>query len=323
MKKYFVPIHWIGEEKSFNELKSGLERFEGMMDIFRTQYPDFEFGLRLTVAPNMKDELKHELRGLTARLPLDFWFANDNLPGGPGTSQSMVLLNPSFEGIAISVCLDQYIHDSNEAVSRVADLASRVETNNSLYATGSRNVPVILAQHKRNSDLRIIHELFHSLTIGSSNLKVQERLEGVTPAYAEIGESGAGLDMINHYHSEFPELIRGLAEASQTADMRGFATPYYFALKSGQLRGITANGYVKAKENPFYAGKKPEEQEFEAIKKMISYQTQQLSGTDVAGMLHASLMEPKNSDAISQFYPREDVEIVRDTMLNALRGPFK
>lgn len=319
MRKCLVEKHFINSEDTFREYATGINSIIAAIDVSKSHNYGFEFGLNLTVDTGKVDrDLQERIKQETGKLPPDVWLQYSPENRGPGTSYRKILFNPAFfNSITISADLDQYIIDTEEALEQLAELTQRVEIDGALYATGSRDVPVVLATHQRNNGLRIIHELFHSLTIGSDKLKVEEKRTNVTPAYAEIGESTSGLYAINLAHAWYPDLNRSIVRAAQIANMDGFATDYYVATKSTQL-GRFSKGYVKSKENTFYT-KKGEQEELESVKKLIYGQTRELGKTDISSMLLAALMEERNTERISGFYPTLDVEFVRDFMLSALK----
>jgi len=247
------------------------------------------------------------------------WLLVDPEDRGPGTSFRQVLFNPTFtdgNSLVMNLDLDQYTVNTADALCQIAELAERVEKETALYATGSRDVPVILASNQRNNELRIIHELFHSLTIGSDNLAVREVPPNITPAYAQIGESTSGFYVVNFAHARFPELTQDLVGATQVADMRGFATDYFVAIRSAQL-GKLSKGYVKSTKNKFHE-KKDKEKEFSGVMRLILGQTAELGKTGLKNDLLTSLTLEGNTERLSEFYSREDVELVRDTMKTAL-----
>jgi hypothetical protein len=257
---------------------------------------------------------------LSSHIPLDTWILYDPVDRGPGISSQQVFFNATFTrppSIVINSCFDQYKIDTFDALYQIIDLAYRMEMENALYATGSRDVPVLLATHKRNSDLRIIHELFHSLAIGSDRLRVPYVPKGVTPAYAAIGESTAGLDCVNTAHQAFSGYAAAMAFANGNADMSGFATNYYMTIKASQLAPTSA-GYVQAYVNKFY-GKRDEKEELSGVLRLIATQSSALAKTDIAPMLYDSCARDASVDRIAEFYPRDDVLQVQDILLKALR----
>jgi hypothetical protein len=314
MKKYIIERHFINGEERLDEYIEGIERIKTALGISGSCGYGFEFGLKLTVdEKKLPQDLKEKIREETKNLPANLWLLYDPEDRGPGTSYRQVLFNPTFKnGIVVYADLDQYVIDTKEALEQLNELIQQVEKEEVLYATGSRDVPVVLATNKRNSDLRIIHELFNSLTIGNDKLRVGERRPNVTPAYAEIGESTSGLYIMNFSHPMYPELTKSVTEAVQIANMNGFATDYYVAIKSAQLGGL-GKGYVRSRENKFYI-QRDEKEEFESVKRLIAGQTKELGKTDIHDTMLNSLIEKRNTEIISSFYPKEYVELVRELM---------
>lgn len=321
MGRYIIARHFINGEDTLAEFAIGVDKLRIAMDISAFDTSNLGFGLKLTldgkrIGPDLQDRIKQQI----AKLPGNLLFLLDPEDRGPGTSYKQVLFNPTFFShnptTLISLDLDQYIINTPESLGRIADLAERVEKEEALYATGSRDVSVILATNQRNSDLRIIHELFHSLIIGTNKLRIEDQSKKVTPAYAEIGECTTGLYVLNMSHKAFPILLSAIAQASQMANMDGFATDYYVAIRASQLARLS-RGYVCSRENKFYS-KKDKHQEFESVKRLISGQTAELGKTDISGLLRRTLQDPTNARRIAEFYLPEDVELVRHLMIEAL-----
>ncbi|MBI4176112.1 MAG: hypothetical protein HY518_02830 [Candidatus Aenigmarchaeota archaeon] len=317
MRKYVIERHFIKGLETFEAYRNGIGSINAAIDISRTRGYGLEFGLKLTVDGKVGKEMQESIRSEMARLPATTWLLYDPEDRGAGASYRQVLFNPTFAGCVVANAdLDQYVIDERGALEQMRGFLDKVERDDALYANGSRDVPVVLATYRRNSDLRIIHELFHSLAIGE-RLRVKGRIPNeITPAYADIGESTSGFYVINQAHPSFPELVRGVTKASQVADFRGFATDYYTAIKSSLL-GNLATGYVRSRENKFYV-KRDEQQELEGVKGLISGQTRELGKTDIRRLLQSALEEPENAATISGFYPAGDVELVRELMLDGL-----
>ena len=110
-------------------------------------------------------------------------------------------------------------------------------------------------------------------------------------------------------------MVRGLLNAVHNLDMSGFASNYYIPLKASPLSKITP-GYACARENPF-TDKVNQKQEYDKITRMMKYQTSQLLKTDFGMRLLATFNTPKNTEDLSRFYPKQQVEFVRDLMLSS------
>src|SRR3989344_1444999 len=196
------------------------------------------------------------------------------------------------------------------------ELIERVKPENSLCAIGSRNIPIKLAIYEKNSNLRIIHELFNSLTIGSKKLKVTEPKIDIlkaNPSYKEIGESTTGVYIFNTSHSKYKELMNYV---NIFALFRGFATEYYTMIKASELGNIST-GYVNFKENKFYK-QVNEKQELAGIEKLIEGQTAELAKTDISNKLRDTLSKEKNAKKILEFFDKNEVQWVKDLMIMRL-----
>ncbi len=330
-KKFIVGRHFINSEETFKTFQDIVRNINSAVNIYMskvllgTRDWNIKFGLKLTVDEDkVTPELRERIHDEMKFLPDDLWVLYDPKDRGAGTSYQQVAFNPTFFAdkndeptTLIYADFDQFVFDTEEGLEAALSLADKTEKDSYLHGIGSRNVPVVLATNERNSNLRIIHELFHSLTIGSSRLRVRNPPEGVTPAYADIGESTTGFYVFNTVPPRYLDLAAAVACASQFANMRGFATDYFTAIKAAQL-GRVATGYVVSRPNKFY-GKRDEAEEFEGVKRLIVGQTDELCKINIRPELYAAL-DPEiagtsNVNRIAEFYPREDVELVRDLML--------
>jgi len=313
MKKSFVPIHFVSNEGNYAEFKEGLGRYERLRELIKTKSNDFNFGLKITTDDkNLAPELRAKTKNLINGLPSDLFLVYDPVSRGPGMSSRQVLLNPTFAGtITAEVCLDQQVIETSEAAERIIDLTSKIERDNSLYGVGSRTVPVRLSTHPDNNYLRCIQESFFAIAARTGG--PSEKLKGVTPSFARFGDTSTGMDIVNFAHPEYHILATGLLRAVQTLDMNGFASNYYIPLKSSALSRITT-GYACARENPFTECVDAQ-QEYDKITKMIQSQTGQLLKTEIGSMLNNALRSQQNLESVSEFYPKEQVEFVRDLML--------
>jgi hypothetical protein len=211
MKKYFVPGHFINPPEKLANLQKELSEYRVLIDLLNLKFNDFEFWLRLSKDPNLKELNEQTKEILSNKLPKNVnLFYNESR--GPGFASREVLLNPLFKGgLVFNVCLDQQVVATKEAAERIIDLSSKIERDNSLYGVGSRTVPVRLSRHLDNNYLRVIQELFFAIAAESGG--PLERLEGVTPAYARFGDTSTGMDVINTAHSKYSEVVKGMINA--------------------------------------------------------------------------------------------------------------
>lgn len=322
MNKFVIARHFVNGEEELNGLIKGINNLKSLIDASKTADYGFEFGLKLTVnEKNLTPDLLQRINNEIRRFPPNFWFLYDPKDRGAGTSYKQILFNLTFpsQSIVVMADIDASITGSEDCINQIQELTEKVKIEEALLGMGARNIPVKLGVHKRNSDLRIIHELYHSLSIGSDKLKVNLKKSDVTPAYAKIGESSSGLCVMNFSHPNYPELVRDVVRASQLADMSGFATDYYVSIRSSEL-GKRVVCYISTNENEFYNhSNRTEEQEFDSITKNIIYkQTKELGKTDIGSKILRTLKQEKNKGRIAEFYPIQDVEFVRDLMIKAL-----
>ena len=321
MNKFIIARHFVSGEGELNGLIKGVNSLKSLMEISKTADYGFEFGLKLTVdEERLTQDLLQKINYEIGRLPNNFWFLYDPKNRGPGTSYRQVLFNLTFpnQSVVAMADLDSYIKGSEDCIDNIYELTERVRTEGALLGMGARDRPVRLGVHKKNSDLRIIHELFHSLVIGSDRLRVKQKKLNITPAYAEMGESSTGLCVMNFSHPKYSELIRDVVRASQIADMSGFATDYYVSIRSSEL-GKRVVCYVSTNENEFYGhDNRTEEQELNSITRMIGVQTKELGKTNIGSKILRTLKQEENKRRIAEFYPSEYVEFIEDLMTKAL-----
>lgn len=312
--------HFIGQEGHIQDLEEKISKIQSGILISKEKNYPIDFSLKLS--SNMRglsEELQQRTMKAIQALPKQMYHIHNPEATGGGNGTKQILFNQVFSdspGITYLAGLDQTVVDSSEALERIVELTARAETDNALLAIGLRNVPVILGIHERNSNLRIIHELFHSFTMSGDRIRIQEESPKVTPAYAEIGESTTHFYGFNNTHEKYPELARSIFAASQRANMSGNAADYYLVIRASQL-GKTVTRYVLSTKNDFY-GTIEEQKEFENIKNMISTQTRELGKTDIKDCLLATLKNYENIKKISKFYDSAEVEAVRDLMMNAI-----
>ncbi len=319
---YLIGRHYVFNQETSDELKMIVNNTATAADLIHANHYPLELGLKITVnEEKVGPATIKEVQDALKILPQKTWLLYDPVNRGAGTSYRQIMFNPSFSGqgdsIVVSADFDQFIINKPEGLESVLSLVEDVKGKNALYGVGSRDVPVVLAKHKRNSDLRIIHELFHSLAVGKEKLIVPQQVEGSTPAYATLGESTSGLYVMNQAHHAYSELLQAVSSSVQHANMQGFATDYYVAISASQLAPIGIS-YVKARENQFYH-QKTEEDENQGIIKLISSQTTELGRTDVKSVLQQTVADEANLQEIARFYDEKDVMEVQQLMLRALK----
>jgi len=318
---YLIGRHYVFNQETLDELKAIVKSTSAAFDLIHAHNYPLELGLKVTVneeqvGPAMSKEAQEALKSL----PPKTWLLYDPVNRGAGTSYQQILFNPTFSGqeesIVVSADFDQFIINRKEGLESILNLVEDVKNKDALYGVGSRDVPVVLAKHARNSSLRIIHELFHSLAAGTEKLVVNPRAEGSSPAYAVLGESTSGLYVMDHNHYAYPKLVQSMSTAVQHANMQGFATDYYVAIKASSLAPVGI-GYVKARENKFYH-QKSEEEEYQGIIRLISSQAAELKKTNARSIMQKVVADNKNVDKIAHFYEKKDVLEVQQLMLKAL-----
>jgi hypothetical protein len=321
MTSYIVKRHFVNSRDTLSVFSEQLEKMKTAVEISKAKSYDFKFGLKLTVDEgNISDGLMDEVYDALCSVPKEIRFMYEEKDRGAAESYRKIIFNPDFwknpdavnPDIIVDACLDQYMLDSEESLGRANELIQKVRVNGALYANGSRDVPVVLARYDKNSRIRAIHELYHSLAIGSEKLKVDETPKNVTPAYAELGESTSGFYVINIAHPLYPVLAEKASPLAGKESGR-FAIDYYTAIKSAEIAEIE-KGYVSSYKNAFYDCRS-EEDELSGIKNLISSCTKTLGSTDIAGALFKALAAEANAHNLYDFFPADEVAFVRQTML--------
>lgn len=319
MNRYIILKHFIDGRENLNLYKKKIRELKIAEELSAVHAHNFRFGLKVTVDENLSDELSEELRDSFKELPRDSFLIYNPRKTGGGNGFKQIVFNQTFSdesSLVYMVALDQFPINSEESLNRLDELGNKVEKDKALYAIGSRNVQVVLGIHPVNSRRRIIHELFHTLAAPEGVYRVSECLDDITPAYRDLGECTTGVSIMNHTHLRYPDLLQYMARATQSANMSGNAADYYVAIKAPLLAKI-ATGYVNAIENPFHY-KKSQEEEWQNFKNMIFTQTKELGKTDVRENLYQALIKHSNTKRLSEFYPMQEVEYIRDLMLETM-----
>jgi hypothetical protein len=267
--------------------------------------------------------LVHSIREVETIIPEEVIRVWDPLDRGPGVSARQALCNPAFfDGVVANVDLDQYFWDTEEGLRSINEMFERMIKDDCLWGVGSRDVPVRLGYNEEASSMRIIHELVHSLAIGSDKLKVEgEVLEGVLPAYAAIGES-TGMPFVNCTHQRYSDLVWGMVGMVSVTPrhMGGWASEYFGVLRAVELDKRIATGYVKARENPFDPIGKDEE--IRRVEGLIVDETGDLARScSIRRRLEDILLRrvPNNVSVLEEYFDLTLIDRVSKLMLAQLQ----
>ena len=115
------------------------------------------------------------------------------------------------ERIYALCCVDQYpLHNSNQ-IEAALDLASKLIKDKTLYANGSRNIPVVLGVGEWANHARIIEELIYNITTGTNAFKTEvPEWANPLPAYERLGEINSGFYLVNPQADSFPSVAQEL-----------------------------------------------------------------------------------------------------------------
>ncbi len=323
MNIWLVSRHYIGEQNTVNEYQEGAKRILAARDLIRDKGLPIYLGTKPTasqekLSPDMKQAVHKTTSELIDAGVFVFFDPKDR---GSGTSFSQLMYNPTFLStsaptVVMGHDIDQFTIDTSEALDGFVDFATQMVEEDSLWSSGSRNIEVKLGQHTRNSNLRIIQELFHSLTIGSKKLKIKDDApEGVVPAYHEIGESTSAFGVLNYNHRNCRTLIASIVSYGNILAPI-FASEYYTSIKASTL-GNESPRYVSTLPNKYYV-QKGEIEEFEGTRNFVRTSESTLAKTDVRDMLNKTVGEDETVDTISRYYDEDDVKLVQGWMLEAL-----
>lgn len=321
MSAIIVLRHLVENEASLQEYFDGLQRLLIASEISKQHNYDFSFGLNLTLDHKPATHLKKQFGDSVQHdVPKEITCLYNPQRLGSGINYQQVLFSGTFSSkkpIVACADLDQFAIHTKKCLEDVFLLVEKMKQNNSVYAIGSRDVPVILAQHKRNSDLRIICELFMTLALGSDKLRITEHQPDATPAYADLGEIASGFYVINHNNAYAKEIVANLQKAAQNTSLNGFACEVLVANMALQKNSI-ATGYVSSLQNKFYHNLSAEE-DLKRATKIICNETHYLGKTQARDSLISALND-KNANILSKYYSHEDVWFVKSLMIDALNS---
>lgn len=313
MKLDFAQRHHVASEENLELLKEFIPKFDKIKLLF--QKKGFEHTLILSTDLNklltsqqeQLQELVNQIRdkGITVQ------YEHQLPPGSKVTQQLFFKVSKDIKGIGD---LDQFPIEEEFQLQAVIDLANKLITENKLFVSGSRNVPVILGQNKEANDLRIIHEAYNALA-GKYNSPT-EIPEWANPnrIYKEVGESTSGFYLVNPNHIKFNEVLK-IINQNQEMPLKGFTIEYFIAILAGKLNAITS-GYIYANTNPF--PKIPSTTEINSAKKRIQNVTTLFKNTIITKDLKSALLDKSNQEKLENYFDKELVKEVKELMLKSL-----
>lgn len=326
MTVWVVIRHYVGEQNTLNEYQEGAQRILATKDMIQQKKLDINLGVKVTAAensPGITSAMRQTIYKINGELASANVFCfYDPRDRGSGTSFSQMMDNSTCLAtpsptIVVGHDIDQFPLGSPEYLDCIVDFTNQIVADNSLWSPGSKSVEVKLGIHPRNSNLRIIHELFNSRSIGSEKLRIPGDVpDGVLDGYREIGESTPGFHVLNFSHPNFPILAERIFRYGSLLGT-DFGSEYYTAIKASTLGRISPR-YVPTLPNKYYV-QKGETDEFEGVKKFIGRAVNRLGKTDIGDMLRKTVADDTNVDAVSQYYDRSDVKLVQQWMQEALQ----
>ena len=331
-----------GAEKGLETLAEGVSNILDAQDIIRRKGKRVSLGANVTHI-NLSDDHRDTFLDQVRRLMDEGIDVRCNTTPGPSVCLANILFdfghqvpqgspihrvetNPKEPSVAASCNLDATEFYTEEGVEQFLGLFDRIVADNALYAAGAHTKHMKLGVHKRASDLRIIHELWMALRIGPEALRVRDgEAPDVTPAYRELGQATTSVYVINQQHSGFPILAQTIAEhGGGRVNFRTGKFPFHYAiplLACDIEDNHLFRSYVPSRDqNLFYGTPPTEELEVQKVLKgLIEPSTGELAKIDkIRDPLLRTLQNNANVDRIAEFYDREDITLVRRTMLAEL-----
>lgn len=328
---WLVSRHYIGDEATLNEYREGAKYILAAQKLIDQKKLPINLGTKVTAAqtkttienkPVLTAEMKEEIYKINGQIAsANAFVLYDPIDRGSGLSFSQMTINGTYLAtpsptIFMGYGMQQFKIDSEEALDNITAFGNQMVINDSLWSSGSRNVEVKLAADPRNSALREIQEMYHSLLIGPQILRVPSPTPPeVQASYREIGESTSDFWAMNISHPQFRLLSSSIISFGDL--LNGFfAAEYYTAIKAPLFCPKESPRYVYTYPNKYYS--KDVKKEFERIEKHIKDSERRLGKTDIGDMLRATVREEKNVDIISKYYDKDVVELVQGWMLEAL-----
>lgn len=324
MHIWLVSRHYIGEQNTLSEYREGAQHILTAKSLIDKRKLPISLGTKVTAAEDkaaLTVEMKEEIYEINEKLLSEnvsvFYDQRDR---GSGLSFIQMAFNPTYLStpeptVVETHDIDQFVIDTDEALDNIVDFANKMVADNSLWSAGSRSLEVKLGVHTRNSNLRIIQELFHSASIGNK-LKVEGKVpDGVLPAYRDFGESTSAFGVLNLSHAHYRTLVASVHGYGYIL-APVFVAEYYTALKASTL-GNESPRYVYTYPNVYYT-QPTEEREFENAEKSVRTSEGALAKTDVRDMLIEAVRKDETVDAISEYYDKGEVKLVQQWMLEAL-----
>ncbi len=159
---------------------------------------------------------------------------------------------------------------------------------------------------------RQVHEMFMATLYPDAQIYNPHAIDAsASPAaYRAYGDRFSGFYGLNCDSQEAQEILRRLKRAREMSDMdTTFCPEYMLGLMASEKRGIPL---VYAPTCKNYGSRRPENE----VDKMINHSSKQMFRTEVGDKLRAHVERPETAAAIAKFYGRNEVERVKDLMLN-------
>ena len=318
MKLYIAKRHWFGNEGTLKQLENSVTELGQAFELAKTRGVDFGLlistpGSWLEVNPEFKERARDAVEKIRkAGMNVNYNLQNESA-GEKFYRQLFERRSNEKEVIFGLNCLDQWPLHEEKYWEPVMDLANNLSRDNKFYANGSRNIPATLGYNKEASNMRIIHELFHSLT-GKGVFKAEiPQWANPAKAYAEFGESTSGFYLVNGNHRLHGEVKKEIDNHPCMISKGGFAVEYFTAMRAG-LENSVVTGYVYANPN-YYNPIEPQKENEIFLEKKIKSPTSYISRTSVRESLLSSLEE---SSRLLIYFESRYIELVKKAMTEQL-----
>jgi hypothetical protein len=298
--------HYVHDEDTLARYKKIVNRVNRA-----TRLTDFVFNISVSYDPNMSVHLKDEVNRISVKLIENNVEFSVKVAHGAGFSLFNIieenLSNMSVDRKSFFVCCvdgDSYPIDDVGFLRQVRKVVDDMVRENAILGLAQRTKIILPGA----SELyREIDEMVFALCLRGKLPVKKSVLLKIPPAYAEFGDPVPGFYCLNMTHPKIGDLFRNMEEDMVKSDMTHFTGDFYLVLAAAQMGKIVTD-IVPLEDNP------PGSFSIESIKSKSS----ELGKTSLRKVYLAGVKSEENRKLLEKYYPSEDVEKVRETILKAM-----
>jgi len=276
-----------------------------------TRLTDFVFNVFVNYDPSMSQKLKDEVNAISVKLIENSVGFSVKVAQGAGVALFNVV-EESLSNMSVDrekffvVCVDgdSYSIDDIRFLRQIRRMCDDMLKEGALLGLAQRTRIILPGA---SESYRELDEMFLALAMRGKLPVKKSVLLKVPPAYAELGDPVPGFYCLNMSHQRLSELFSQAERDMIKADLSGYTGDCYFVLAASQLGKIVTE-IVPIESNP--AGSFSFEN--------VAGKSRELGKTSLRKVYLAGVKSEDNMKLLEKYYPHEDVEKVRETILKAM-----